>query len=685
MQMKRAGETLSQLRTVTLPEWAAPTFIFLVCVFSFGIVLSRLGFFQDDWHHVFYAYWQGDQGLQRFLLADRGPFAWVVYAMFFRILGYAPAAWHWSLMLIRFLTALVFWLALRQIWPGRSRLTAWLALMFVVYPIFTLQPLAVAYTLHWVMYLVFMISLLLMLSGARQSRYYVPLTAAAILLEAVHLAFIEYFSGLELCRLVFLWLLLQDLPTRERWRKTLRYAAPYLIVLALYVDYRSSYSDIFGYDRFTPLATLTDLFRAPLAGVAGILQSMFQDVVYVVLSQWYTAVNPAIIDLSRPSTYLIFGSMLAFAAAAYFVFKGLSSAKDGEGSDHSMRTLAFAGLAAIVLALLPFWLTGFSIYQKNPLWSERLALATMPGASMLVTGVVYVLIDQERSRHLVLSALLGLSIGLQVQTARSYQASWDKQEQFYWQMNWRAPALQPGTLIVSDQEILFYMGIYPTAFSINLLYPQTTQPPISSYWFNAGFEHVNFDEFSAGKPVTFEKYATTFTATVNDVMAITFEPGQNQCLWILGPQYTDVRDLTPEASTWLRVSNPSRILSTPGTVPTPAIYGREPKHTWCYYFEKADLAGQAQDWATATQLWDEANRQGMHAGNGVELMPFINAYARLNDWETARKLTMQAQSLPDRSTSALCDLWRGLATQPQASADRDQIVAAVEGQLGCQK
>ncbi len=683
--MRKAGESILKPGKISLSDWAAPIFILLVCAFSFGIVLSRLGFFQDDWHHVFYAYWQGDQGLQRFLLTDRGPFAWVVYALFFRILGYSPTAWHWSLMIIRFLTAIAFWLALRQIWPDRARLTGWLAAVFVVYPIFTLQPLAVAYTLHWFMYLIFMISLGLMLYAISHPRYLLSLSAAAIALEAVHLAFIEYFSGLELCRLVFLWLLLRDVPLKERWRQTLKYALPYLLVLAAYVVYRSSYSDLFGYDRFTPLATLADLIRSPLAGLTAILQSTFQDVVYVVLSQWYTAVDPAIIDLTRPSTYLIFGSMLAFGAAAYLTFGRLPRTEQGGGDEHGMRNLALAGLIAIVLALLPFWLTGFSIYQKNPLWSERLALAAMPGASMLVTGAIHALVEQERGRRLVLATLLGLSVGLQVQTARSYQASWDKQRQFYWQLHWRAPALQPGTLIVSDQEILFYMGIYPTAFSINLLYPQYTQPPISSYWFNAGFEHVNFDEFSAGKPVTFQKYATTFTAADKDVLAITFEPGENQCLWILGPQYADVRTLTPVASTWLTVSNPARIVATPATVPPAVIYGGELQHTWCYYFERADLASQEQDWSQTAQLWAEASQQGMHAGNGVELIPFITAYARLDDWATARKLTLQAESLPDRSTSALCDLWRGLAIQAQPSADRDQTSATVEAQLGCQR
>ncbi len=683
-QMQKAGDSLRRLRTILFPDWVIPLFIFGVCLYSFGLILSRLGFFQDDWHHVFYAYWQGDEGLQRFLLTDRGPFAWVVYAAFFRILGYSPAAWHWSLMIIRFLTALLFWLALRQIWPAWSRMTAWLAVIFAVYPIFTLQPLAVAYTLHWSMYLVFMTSLVLMVYAVRHPRYFGVLTAAALLLEAGQLALIEYFSGLEICRLLFLWLLFGDTPSRERWRKTFRYGLPYLILLLLYVIYRSSYSDLFGYDRFTPLATLVDLLRTPLATLTGLLQSILQDVIYVLLSQWYAAVDPANIDLTRPSTYLIFGSMLAFALAAILVFGRLRGAQQERESDHVARNLAFGGLIAILLALVPFWLTGFSIYQKNPLWSERLALAAMPGASMLLVGAVYSFVGHERSRNIVLSVVLAMAIGLQVQTARSYQASWDKQLQFYWQLKWRAPALEPGTLIVSDQEILFYMGIYPTAFAINLLYPQTTVPPVSSYWFNAGFEHLNFDEFAAGKPVTFQKYATTFTATVGDVMAITFEPGEGQCLWVLGPQYADMRGLTPEATTWLRVSNPSRILPGEVTAPPPAIFGNEPRHTWCYYFEKADLAVQAQDWGTAVKLWEEAGQQRVHAGNGAELIPFINAYARLNDWESARRLTLQAESLPDRSTSALCDVWRGLAVSTQPAAERDQTIMATEAQLGCQ-
>ena len=490
---------------------------------------------------------------------------------------------------------------------------------------------------------------------------------------------------MEICRPIFLWLLFAGESAGERWKKALKYAAPYLAVLALFVVYRSSWAAIFGYDRFTPLATLADVVRSPLTGMTGIAQSMLQDLVYILVSQWYAALDPAILDLARPSTFLILGSVVIFAVLAYLVFAHALAASVETNSGRDGVRIAVSGLVCVILAMLPFWLTGFSIYQKNQLWSERLALAAMPGAAMLLVGGVYALADRNRQRFLILGALFGLGVGMQAQIARNFQASWDKQEEFYWQLHWRAPALKPGTMIVSDQEILFYMGIYPTAFALNMLYPQTTPPPEASYWFNAGFEHVNFDRFAAGQPDSFEKYATTFTAEARKVVAITFEPGNDQCLWVLGPQLVDARALSSTASTWLAVSNPSQIEASPETAPPAQIFGSEPPHTWCYYYESAELASQYGNWPGVERLWAEAQSQGLRGSNAIEMLPFISGLARSDSWEEARTLTAEAQTLPDRSTSVLCDLWRDLGATAPSSSQRDQTAAAVENDLGCQK
>jgi hypothetical protein len=678
--LRRATRVFGDTRVV---EWMGPAVAFLVCLFCFGILLARLGYFQDDWHHVFFAYWQGAAGLQRFLLADRGPFAWPVYAILFRILGYSPAAWHWSLMLLRFLTVVVFWLCARRIWPRDRGLVAWLGLVFAVYPIFTLQPLAVAYALHWTMYLVFMLSMFCMLQATARPRWFVLFTLLALVLQATHLALIEYFVGLELARPLFLWLLLREFRGWERVRRAAKLAIPYLGVLLLYVAYRSSFGVIFGYDRFNVLGTLAELLRTPFASLRGIFQVGLQDLVYILSSQWQAAADPALLDFSRASTLLMLLSMLGFAALAYIVFTGTERTGDPGENGTQPAQVGLAGLLLVILSMLPFWATGFSIYQKNQLWSERLALAAMPGASMLVVGIVYALVDRPANRHLVLSILLGLAVGLHFQTARLYQASWDKQEQFYWQLHWRAPSLKANTLIVADQEILFFMGIYPTAFAINVLYPQITPPALASYWFNAGFEHMNFDRFSAGATDSFEKYGMGFRTTVGDVLAITFEPGSGQCLWVLRPELINARGLTPAAKTWLTVSQPSRIQDSPPSDPPSQIFGGEPARTWCYYFEKADLAAQYGRWSEVVERWRAVEAAQLRAPNGAELAPFIEAFARQGEWQQAQRLTDQARVLPDRSVGLLCDVWRDLADTTGSSTLRAQTLKQVSEDLAC--
>ena len=682
--MRYIQSASGKLGEIRLPESSALVFVFAVCFYCFGVLLARLGYFQDDWHHVFQAYWYGTEGLRRFLLTDRGPFAYLVYVPFFKVLGFVPARWHWSLMLLRFATVALFWLSLRQIWPGRGALAAWLALLFAIYPIFGLQPLAVAYTLHWAMYLLFMLSLFLMLYAVRHGKWYVPLTAAAVVLEAFQLVSIEYFAGLELSRPIFLWLMFSDLQGRERWKKALFTNLPSLVTLGLYAIYRSEYANLYGYDRFTVLNTLAQLGQAPLTGLGRILQYAVQDFIYVVFSPWYAAIDPQAIDLSRLSTYLIFGSLIASAVAAYFVISRLRPGPNDSDLSRLGKQVSLAGALSVLLALLPFWIAGLSIFQKNQLWSDRLALAAMPGASMIVTGAVMALIDRPGARNVVLSVLLGLGVSLPVQTARSYQASWDKQEQLYWQLHWRAPSLEPNTMLVSDQEILFFMGIYPTAFAINMLYPQTQAWPAASYWFDAGMERVSWEQFSAGEPATFSRYTETFSATKQNIVAIAFQPELDQCLWVLRPEYADLRDLTPTARAWLSVSDPSRIHATPASAPPADIFGREPTRGWCYYYEKADLARQFGQWGTVMQLWGQAARIGVRPRNSIELLPFIEAYARSGDWAAAAKLTRQGAALPDRSTSVLCDVWRGLGSTAAASAQRDQTVGNMKRQLGCQ-
>lgn len=73
-------------------------------------------------------------------------------------------------------------------------------------------------------------------------------------------------------------------------------------------------------------------------------------------------------------------------------------------------------------------------------------------------------------------------------------------------------------------------------------------------------------------------------------------------------------------------------------VPQKFIFGSEPEHNWCYYFQKADLAVQLGDWETAAGLGDEAMRLRLSPEDRAEWMPFLKAYAVTGNAEQLEQL-----------------------------------------------
>jgi hypothetical protein len=684
MNTPRHRQFVDRLKTIHFsPSLSAPALIFLGCFFLFGIWLSNLGYFQDDWHHVYYAYHEGTEGLKNFFYTDSRPLAYGLYGLLFGVLGFDPARWHWSLMLLRFLTAVGFWLMARLLWPEEDERTTWLALFFALHPVYTLQPLAAAYTLHWVSYLAIMFSFFLTVFSIRKNgKSFWLFLALALVLQTYHLMMMEYFSGLELVRVLFLWLALPHLPLRQRANQTILLWLPYLLILILYAAYRLSYSKIFGYDRFEP-ALLSNLANNPVSTLLLLLQNILKDSIYTLVSPWYTAIEPSVFDLTRPFTWYMLAASAGVALLVFCVVSRLTTPNSQMRERSPTSQVAVFGFLALILALLPSWLVGFEITEKNPLWSSRLALPAMLGASLLLVGLTYFFIQSPTRRNIFLSILLGIAASSHLQTGRAFQESWEKQRQFYWQLHWRAPALRPGTLLVADNEILFYMGDYPTAYAINLLYPKTTHPPQVDYWFNPGSANIHMLPFEQGQPLEMTKYSSSFTASIDRVLAITFEPQQGQCLWLLRPAYREVRFLTEEAYRWMAYSDISRAQPTESAPPA-AIFGKEPPHNWCYHYQKADLAAQAGDWADITALWESALTNNLTPSASIELLPFIEAYAQTSQWEQARELTLWANSLPPRMPDLLCTTWRtyeknGLLTPANAS-----IFANVKNRLNCQ-
>ena len=185
-------------------------------------------------------------------------------------------------------------------------------------------------------------------------------------------------------------------------------------------------------------------------------------------------------------------------------------------------------------------------------------------------------------------------------------------------------------------------------------------------------QHTGRAAFEKGETVFKEHLLPTFTGNTDQVLVLHFDPPS--CLRILDPVYdADVlvapRDVNnAEAGTLLlpralvpalHLSDPQNIIlkSNDDFAPPEWLFGPEPERTWCYYFEKADLARQTGDWEKVAKLGDKAFGMPLSPADSAEYMPFIEAYARLGRSEDALTLTENALEKNSAVRAMLCGLW----------------------------
>jgi hypothetical protein len=73
-------------------------------------------------------------------------------------------------------------------------------------------------------------------------------------------------------------------------------------------------------------------------------------------------------------------------------------------------------------------------------------------------------------------------------------------------------------------------------------------------------------------------------------------------------------------------------------VPPRAIFGPEPAHDWCYYYQQASLARQTGDWVEIGRLYEQVRALNLETDDKSELIPFFEGLVNLGRYEDARSL-----------------------------------------------
>ncbi|HSL31291.1 MAG TPA: hypothetical protein VK900_18965 [Anaerolineales bacterium] len=675
----------SSYRSFHLPDIAVPIVILAMLILAFGLVISALGIYQDDWIFVYNAFVHGPQGLREFLNADGTPFSSFMNIVLFNLLGVKPLYWHMAALIARWLTVVAFWMILRQLWPANPLQNFFVALLFAVYPFFTLQPLAFTFLHVWIGYFLLGLSIYWMvLAAKRPEKFWLYLILSLVAGILTHLT-LEYFMGWEFVRPVILWLALQDRPLDigQRWIEVGKRWVPYLVIFALYVWWRFFIYQVPVENRNDPIG-LKLLFSDPLAELSIILANIFPDSLSIMLTGWYKALDPLFFHLTD-RTDLLFVLLSIFAGLTiFFALDRYTERRDETRQNDVIWKYQALGLGVmiLVLGLIPPYVAGLFINEKNPLWNSRFGLASMPGAALITVAVLELISPQVRTRLVLIAVLIGLAVGYHARYTNDFRWAWRKEVNLYRQLKLRVPALQAGTAVVAEGEILTYMGDYPTAYALNTIYAEPLSDENVDTWFFAMTSNFagTLDAFLDGMDIQGFHRNVTFTGRSDNILVVSFEPASGQCLYVIRPQDASFRKLPPllrEASQ-LSAVNRIDVSASPGSPFLQAIELDYPDD-WCTYYQKADLARQKEDYEEVAALWQQARDKGFSPDAYFEYMPFIDAFVQLGGWEDAVKLTLDVRRRFPISRLTSCDYWHSLPASPE----RDSALEKLEAKLDC--
>jgi hypothetical protein len=331
------------------------------------------------------------------------------------------------------------------------------------------------------------------------------------------------------------------------------------------------------------------------------------------------------------------------------------------------------GLVAFFAGMLPIWMIGETIAQGD--YNQRYILVAMFGAAVFLVSLITYLIPLERNRLILIAVLVGLAIGSHIRHTNEFRLDWETQRNFYWQLFWRAPAIESDTALISFDRLTHWTGEPLLGDALNTLYTPQAAPPAVDLWDFELTRTLTAESIRNSEILTNDYRGLTFSMDTPDDLFFYYKP-PNGCLWVLNPVDAVNKYLPFENRDLVSFSNTTNILPESRQSPDASIFGAEPPHVWCYYFEKTDLARQQGDWDTVIGLMETAQESGMGPNVGIEWLPLLEAYGMTDNWVAAQDLSLTIHRMHSKNDSMVCATWSLMLptdVSPQAMAAYVQV------------
>ena len=619
--------------------WWGVLIVFVVSAIAYLPLANQIGYLNDDWYLMYDMQVKGVKFFHEIFSGDR-PGRVLGMIPLFSVFGFTPFYYHLSAYLFRFLGGVSLYCAFHMLWDKKRFTPLVAALLFTIYPGFLSQTNAIDYQSHILGLFLATLSVALTIKSVltldRTPR--ILFAAGSILTGWGYLSQMEYFIGIEAFRFAGIFILMwrmQGEMIRQKLMKIILASLPFLLIAGGFLIWRMFF--------FTAERNATDVglqlsqvFSSPLT-LLWWLNYLIQDTFSVVLVAWGLPMYVLAFPMRLREIMSAFGWAGLAVLLTVFGIRLLrqNNFESGSGSMRSQEGL-WLSLISIAGGLIPVILVNRHV--TLPDYSRYTLIASIGAALLLATLIEY--ISSRVVQSVVLTIFVAVAVlthyGNAVRAVNETQAT----RNFWWQVSWRVPQIQPGATLIASypgsplSEDYFIWG------PANLIYypeKQKTNPveiklPASVLTDDAVLNIITNDGVET--PLRRGNYLERDFGNV----LVMIQSHSNGCVRIING---DVPELSPSDQQRLLLIAPfSRLenVKTEGGFKTPpvVVFGEEPAHGWCFYYQKADFARQRGEWEKIPDLLKQALAEGLYPEDGLEWMPFLQASAVLNDVDNVR-------------------------------------------------
>lgn len=626
----------------------------LVVSISYAIGIDQLSFYGDDWIYIYNYHIAGAQSFPLFTRTDRPHSAWI-YILTSALFGESALAYHILMLALRWLSAFLFWRVLADAF-GRKNAVYAAVFLFAVYPGFQQQPIAVEFIMHFTSLVLVLLSIRLMqITYFLSSRKRIALLILSLASGMLAIFTCEYFIGLELARPLFLYFTIQthcpEKKSLKPTKKMLSFYIPYLFIVIFYFIWRIF---IFSFTTYAPklLYALQENF---LNGIRLLVEKIVKDLITVLVSAYRMVfTRPANVSTAFAAAILL------LAAGSVFCFMRAKRNIDNKNiSSTPGFNMLLTGCALLLFSGIPYWGTFLDISTEFP-W-DRSTLSFSPGAAVLIAALLEAAF-KPLSFCIATAIITAFCTLFQVQNTQEYIIESKKMNDYFWQLAWRMPQLDKGTILVSEDIPLDRTSDNDLTPIVNWQYaPENRGLQYDYKYFDL---HLRESTYYAepGKSVEVDHIyrSHSFLSSTEKTLVIYYK--KSGCLQVLDSSNNNYPDLPESLRRIASISDIDLIqLSPENHAVPPAAIGPEPEHDYCYYFQKTTLAQQNGKNDEAYELAAEALRSGLHPVFAPDLAPVVLAFLEAGDIQSADKL-ITAAPIGTGDVDFLCNYWQnGLA------------------------